>query len=408
MKAKYVFFSFVLLFLVMTGNALGGHEDVDNTIFGLNAGRVDSGNHSSTFIGSEAGYSNIAGTQNTFVGYRAGKANTSNGVGNTFFGYTAGLKNNDGDYNVYLGTQSGYSNVSGNYNTCAGLMSCFSGTNVSEITALGMYAGRNNLTGSENTFVGYLTGSANTTGARNTFLGYNTGGLNINGAANSFFGANVGRSNTSGSNNILLGSYSGASNTSGNQNTFVGSYAGYTNVTGVGNVFIGHKAGYNETTSNKLYIDNSDTATPLIYGDFSNFTVTVNGSLGIGRNPEYLLHAANGAWSDGAGWHNGSSREYKDNIRTLSRQEAFSALEGLTPVTFVYKANRAEQHVGFIAEDVPQIVAAKGRKGLSSMDIAAVLTRVAREQKATIEEQRKIMAVHSEKIAELERRVQEK
>jgi len=36
------------------------------------------------------------------------------------------------------------------------------------------------------------------------------------------------------------------------------------------------QTGKNETASNKLYIDNSDTATPLIYGDFSLNRVGIN------------------------------------------------------------------------------------------------------------------------------------
>jgi hypothetical protein len=43
--------------------------------------------------------------------------------------------------------------------------------------------------------------------------------------------------------------------------------------------FIGFEAGFNETGSGKLYIDNSNTTTPLIYGDFSADALTVNGSL---------------------------------------------------------------------------------------------------------------------------------
>jgi len=38
---------------------------------------------------------------------------------------------------------------------------------------------------------------------------------------------------------------------------------------------------------------------------------------------------------------------------------------GLNPVTFKYKASEEERHVGFIAEDVPELVATKDRKGMS-------------------------------------------
>ena len=79
-------------------------------------------------------------------------------------------------------------------------------------------------------------------------------------------------------------------------------------------------------------------------------------------------------------------------------------------MTFVYKADRTERHVGFIAEDVPELVATKDRKGLSPMDIVSVLTKVVQEQEGLIQEQQKIVkqqqeiiAAHSEKITELER-----
>ena len=57
-------------------------------------------------------------------------------------------------------------------------------------------------------------------------------------------------------------------------NTALGSEAGYSNISGSGNVFLGYRAGYSELGSNKLYISNSSTATPLILGDFDADTLT--------------------------------------------------------------------------------------------------------------------------------------
>jgi hypothetical protein len=78
----------------------------------------------------------------------------------------------------------------------------------------------------------------------------------------------------------MLGYNAGYSNVVGNWNTFLGSQAGYSNL-GFANVFIGNKAGYYETDSDKLYIDNSDTSNPLIYGDFSANSVKINGNLNV-------------------------------------------------------------------------------------------------------------------------------
>jgi hypothetical protein len=66
---------------------------------------------------------------------------------------------------------------------------------------------------------------------------------------------------------------------------------------------------------------------------------------------------------------------------------------------YSYKADRTERHVGFIAEEVPDLVATKDRKSLSPMDIVAVLTKVVQEQNKTIETQ-------NARISNLERQVQ--
>jgi len=56
------------------------------------------------------------------------------------------------------------------------------------------------------------------------------------------------------------------------------------------------------------------------------------------------------------------------------------------PVQFNYEIDREDDYLGFIAEDVPALVASKNRKGLSSMDIVAVLTKVVKAQQKKIEE----------------------
>ena len=48
----------------------------------------------------------------------------------------------------------------------------------------------------------------------------------------------------------------------------------------------------------------------------------------------------------------------------------------MEPVHYNYKNDLQESYVGFIAEDVPGLVATSDRKGLSAMDIVAVLTKV--------------------------------
>jgi hypothetical protein len=80
-----------------------------------------------------------------------------------------------------------------------------------------------------------------------------------------------------------------------------------------------------------------------------------------------------------------SSRELKENISELSGSEAVEALKNLNPVKFNFKADSDKNlHIGFIAEDVPKLVATSDRKTLSPMDIVAVLTQALKEQQNTI------------------------
>ncbi len=74
---------------------------------------------------------------------------------------------------------------------------------------------------------------------------------------------------TTGNSNVAIGTTAMASN-NGTNNVAIGFQAGFSNTgTASGNTFIGYQAGYSETASNKLYISNSNTATPLVYGDFA-------------------------------------------------------------------------------------------------------------------------------------------
>jgi hypothetical protein len=109
-------------------------------------------------------------------------------------------------------------------------------------------------------------------------------------------------------------------------------------------------------------------------------------------------------------WKGASSRDYKENIAELTSEKALATLRDLTPVTFAYKGAHDEAHVGFIAEDEPDLVASPDRKGLSPMDIAAVLTKAVQEQQKVIEELRekqRPMTALEERLRVLESRANE-
>ncbi len=123
-------------------------------------------------------------------------------------------------------------------------------------------------------------------------------------------------------------------------------------------------------------------------GSVDRLTIDREGNLGIGvSRPSHPIEMASGAHVTAGGvWTNSSSRARKENISNLSAKEALAALSQLQPVQFNYKNEQHENYVGFIAEDVPALVATNGRNSLSTMDIVAVLTKVVQEQQQKIAE----------------------
>lgn len=123
-------------------------------------------------------------------------------------------------------------------------------------------------------------------------------------------------------------------------------------------------------------------------GSEDRITVDRDGNVGIGTNrPRHQLEMANGAHVTAGGvWTNASSRDLKENIAELALEEALVTLRNLTAVQFNYKLDINDSHVGFIAEDVPELVATADRRGLSSMDIVAVLTKVVQAQQLRLDE----------------------
>jgi len=298
---------------------------------------------------------------------------------NTFYGHDAGYSVTTGQGNTFNGAGAGYSNTNGRWNTFSGYQAGYSDTTADGNTFTGANAGYSTTVGTSNTFSGYQTGYSNTTGSHNAFIGFFAGYYNTTGSGNTFSGVNVGQTNTT-----------------GNDDTYIGYQAGAANTSGSGNVFLGFRAGFSEAGSNKLYIDNCygrrPCITPLIYGQFDQGMLTINGNLGIGvMNPTTPIQLSGGAYSDGSEWLTGSSRKYKENIHALSQAKALRTFKALNPVTFTYKTDPGDLHVGFIAEEVPDILATKDRKGLSALDIVAVLTKVAQVQSQIMHEQKKTL-----------------
>lgn len=179
---------------------------------------------------------------------------------------------------------------------------------------MGLSAGENISTGYSNLFIGSMAGYSLNTGSGNVFIGTQAGKNTTSGFSLIGIGLNALMSNTTGNSNIALGRNAGLNNATGSYNTFIGresgaGTSGYSvgnnvtigyrsgyNIQGNSNIFIGYMSGLSETTSNKLYIENSSSADPLIYGEFDNDIVGINGSLGVGTESPgtYALYVTGG------------------------------------------------------------------------------------------------------------------
>jgi hypothetical protein len=122
-----------------------------------------------------------------------------------------------------------------------------------------------NTDGSDNTVAGVGALYTNTTGNQNTAIGRNAMTTNLSGGANTAIGTAALKTNSTGANNVAVGLNAG--------NLSTGSF----------NVFLGSDAGSAETGSNKLYIDgnSANSTNPLIYGEFDNKKLRVNGELRV-------------------------------------------------------------------------------------------------------------------------------
>ncbi|MGG6313688.1 tail fiber domain-containing protein [Paenibacillus macerans] len=103
------------------------------------------------------------------------------------------------------------------------------------------------------------------------------------------------------------------------------------------------------------------------------------------------LHASGGVYANGSVYW-ASSREIKENIADFQVKEAKLLLDGLNPVSFKYKEGKKERTLGFIAEEVPAVLADNEQRAVSGMDIIAVLTSVVKDQQKALTRMQKQIA----------------
>ncbi len=132
-------------------------------------------------------------------------------------------------------------------------------------------------------FIGNNAGNLSENGGNNVCIGKGNGGALNNGNHNVLVGSVSGISITNGSDNIFIGYDTGAYLDVGSRNILIGTLAGTAPATTDfhDNILIGYYCGNGISASNRLYIENSSSETPLIYGEFDNDFVRINGDLEI-------------------------------------------------------------------------------------------------------------------------------
>jgi len=385
------------------------------------------GTAGSIYIGEDAGSSELFDVYKANIGFGYGAlGSNTEGFGNVAMGHETLKENEVGNANIALGANALYHNIDSDYNIAIGQQALYENISGMQNIALGKEALRNNTEGSHNIALG-----------ENTLENVDTG-----------------------IDNIGIGSHA-LNNNSGSKNIAIGDDAGLNNIMGNGNVFIGSKAGENELGAQKLYIENTGSASPLIYGDFAANILNFTAKVGIGtQSPEVPLQIVTGtdaslnndsgqlllgeingdnlvidkneiqARDNGAAsilflQQNGGDVYVGNAIVHASDKRLKRDIENLTyglndilklrPTEYFWKG-RTQDHksLGLIAQEVDEVIEnvvtydeKQDKYGVSYTELIPVLIKAIQQQQAIIDVQQKRNNRQSKDMADLESRLEQ-
>ena len=325
---------------------------------------------------------------NYFIGHDVAP-NIDGGLRNSVLGYNAGYSLVGGDDNIFIGNKAGY--MTG---------ASISGGN--ENVFIGNEAGYNTTTPVRNVFIGHHAGYQNVIGQYNTYIG-NAAGENGTGFYNTIIGGLAATTNDFGSSNVIIGYVAGRDMVSSN-NIMIGRAAGYNNTAEEGyNIYIGTYAGEGiEDQNYRLEIRNDRTKPPLLYGEFDNRRLAING-----RTTNDYTFYVNGTASGTSAWANTSDLRLKKDVQTISN--ALERVISLRGVNFKWKDELQFEEglqMGFIAQEAEEIIPEVVRKNNDSYSIqyapiTAILVEAVKEQQNQIDDLKLENEMLKEKLNEI-------
>ncbi len=174
---------------------------------------------------------------------------------------------------------------------------------------------------------------------------------------------------------------------------------------GVGSGFFNARPAAGAVAPNPALYFMTDNVDRMMIDRDGDMAVDMDGTFGNSFDPQHPIHAQqSGAYLSASGvWRDASSRALKDHVAPLALEAALATLQALEPVTYVYEAEPEDEVVGFIAEDVPELVATPDRKTLAPTEIVGVLTLVVQEQQRELEEQQVALLEQRQALQEQKR-----
>jgi len=216
----------------------------------------------------------------------------------TVFDDMNGIDANNGTYSTFYGTKAGQDATGAEFSTYFGYGAGQNAPAAGQSVGVGYNAGKNP-GGYAGTFVGYSAG-ANGGGTSAVGLGYTalaSAGVISKGTGNVAIGTHAAEAVNTLDETIAIGYHTANQSGDITHSVIIGGHAGPgLNGTSTNSIFLGAYSGMNRNST--LWIDGESTGintiAPLIYGEFDNDILTVNGKLGVGTSSPYAKLSVHG------------------------------------------------------------------------------------------------------------------